>query len=104
MPAGGGRVVSVVEITTFRLAAGADVESFLRSDRRVQTELVPNQPGFLRRTTARDGEQWVVVVLWAARSDASAFDRAAQGHPAHAEFERHLESGSVVLHRYDTLD
>ncbi len=104
MRAGGGRAVSVVEITTFGLAAGADVESFLRADRRVQTELVPNQPGFLRRTTARDGEDWVVVVLWASRSDASAFDRAAQGHPAQAEFERHLEAGSAQTHRYDTLD
>jgi heme-degrading monooxygenase HmoA len=104
VPAGGGGVVSVIEITTFRLAAEADVGSFLHADRRVQTELVPNQPGFLRRTTARDGELWVVVVLWASRSDASAFDRAAQGHPAQAEFERHLESGSVALRHYDTLD
>jgi hypothetical protein len=65
--------VSVVEVTTFQLAAGTDVESFLRSDRRVQTELVPNQPGFLRRTTARRGADWLVVVLWASQSDASAF-------------------------------
>jgi hypothetical protein len=47
--------VSIVEITTFRLAEGVTDESFLALDRRLQTELVPNQPGFLRRTTARLG-------------------------------------------------
>jgi heme-degrading monooxygenase HmoA len=99
--------VSVVEVTTFQLAAGTDVESFLRSDRRVQTELVPNQPGFLRRTTARRGADWLVVVLWASQSDASAFHESVRGdpvHPAQAEFERHLDRASLVMRRYDTLD
>ena len=65
---------------------------------------MPNQPGFLRRTTARDGEHWVVVVLWATRSDASAFDRAADGHPAQEEFDGTSNAGSAQTHRYDTLD
>ena len=96
--------MSVVEITTFRLVAGADDQAFLQADRRVQNELVPNQPGFLRRTTAREGDAWLVVELWAHRAAASAFDEAARGHPAQAEFERHLDPASVVTHRYDTLD
>jgi hypothetical protein len=96
--------VSVVEVTTFRLGAGADDEAFLRSDRRVQNELVPNRPGFLRRTTARDGASWVVVVLWASRSDASAADEATRGQPVRTEFEAHLEPGSARAQRYETLD
>jgi heme-degrading monooxygenase HmoA len=96
--------VSVVEITTFQLAPGADDAAFLQADRRVQTELVPNQSGFLRRTTARDDGTWLVVVLWASRDEASAFDDVARNHPAQAEFQRHLDPASVVMHRFDTLD
>ena len=48
----------------FRLAEEVTDSSFLALDRRLQTELVPNQPGFLRRTTARHGDDWLVVTLW----------------------------------------
>lgn len=96
--------MSVVETTTFELAAGADEAAFLQADRRVQTELVPNQSGFLRRTTARHGREWLVVVLWASGGDASAFDDVAKGHPIQVEFDGHLDRSSVATHRYDTLD
>ncbi|MGP0031119.1 MAG: hypothetical protein ACLPVF_11510 [Acidimicrobiales bacterium] len=96
--------MSVVETTTFRLAAGADEKSFLASDRRVQTELVPNQPGFLRRTTARRDDRWLVVVLWATDADAAAFDEVAAQHPAQLSLEGHLDRASIERHRYDTLD
>jgi len=45
--------MSVVETTSFRLALGANEDAFLALDRRVQTEVIPNHPGFIRRTTAR---------------------------------------------------
>ncbi len=96
--------MSVVETTTFRLRAGADEAAFLTSDRRVQTELVPNQPGFVRRTTARRDGEWVVVTLWASQDDATAFDAAVQGNGVQTEFDGHLEPTSVAVHRYDTLD
>jgi hypothetical protein len=96
--------VSVVETLTFALVDGTDVEAFLASDRRVQTELMPNHPGFLRRTTARQGDEWLVVVLWATQAEATAFDEVAAGHPVQIEFARHLEWSSVVMHRYETLD
>ena len=96
--------MSIVEITTFRLADGITDESFLALDRRIQTELVPNQPGFLRRTTARHGEEWAVVTLGASDADASAYQRNAEGHPLQAEFERDVEAGTFHLTRYTTLD
>ena len=104
--------MSVVEVTTFRLAAAATagaedpaaVTAFLAADRRIQTELVPNQPGFMRRTTARDGADWVVVTLWASRADAAAFDMAAAGHAVQIAFEGHLDRASVATRHYDTLD
>ena len=96
--------MSIVEITTFRLADGITDESFLALDRRIQTELVPNQPGFLRRTTARHGEEWAVVTLWASDADAAAYQRNAEAHPLQAEFERDVEAGTFHLTRYTTLD
>lgn len=96
--------MSIVEITTFRLAEGVTQESFLALDRRVQTELVPNQPGFLRRTTARHGDDWLVVTLWSTDHAAAAFQRAVDGHPLQVAFERTVESGTFHVARYATLD
>jgi heme-degrading monooxygenase HmoA len=96
--------VSIVEITTFRLAEGLTDETFLALDRRMQTELVPNQPGFLRRTTARHGDDWLVVTLWATEADAAAYQRAVEGHPLQVEFEHAAEAGTLHLTRYTTLD
>ena len=96
--------MSIVEITTFRLAEGVTDESFLALDRRVQTELVPNQPGFLRRTTARHGDDWLVVTLWSTEDAAGAFQRAVEGDPLQVEFEQAVEAGSFHLARYTTLD
>jgi hypothetical protein len=95
--------VSIVEITTFRLADGVTDEAFLALDRRIQTELIPNQGGFWRRTTARHGDDWLVVTLWASEEDAAGFQRRIQGHPLQAEFEGALEAGTLHLTRYTTL-
>jgi hypothetical protein len=96
--------MSVVEVATFRLSAETDVSSFLALDKRVQTELVPNQPGFMRRTTARRGVEWVVVTLWASGSAAAAFDAASTGEPVRTEFEGSLEPGTLTTCCYETLD
>ena len=74
--------MSVVEITTFRLAEGVSDEAFLALDRRLQTELVPNQPGFLRRTTARHGDEWLVVTLWSTEDDRRRLRSGPRGRPA----------------------
>jgi heme-degrading monooxygenase HmoA len=96
--------MSIVEITTFRLAEGVADASFLALDRRVQTELVPNQPGFMRRTTARRDNDWVVVTLWSTEDDAAAFLHAVEGDPLQAEFAQAMEAGTSHLVRYATLD
>ena len=96
--------MSIVEITTFRLAEGVTDASFLALDRRLQTELVPNQPGFLRRTTARRGDNWLVVTLWSTEDAAGTFQRVVETHPLQVEFEHSVEGGSFHLARYATLD
>jgi heme-degrading monooxygenase HmoA len=96
--------MSIVEITTFKLADGVSGDSFLALDRRIQTELVPNQPGFLRRTTARHGDDWLVVTLWASDAEAAAYQRAVEAHPLQVELEQAAEAGTLHLTRYTTLD
>jgi heme-degrading monooxygenase HmoA len=96
--------VSIVEVTTFRLAEGVTDASFQALDRRVQTELVPNQPGFMRRTTARHGDEWLVVTLWSTEEAAGAYERTAGGHPLQTAFVDAVEAGTFHLTRYVTLD
>lgn len=96
--------MSVVEVTTFRLAARADEPGFLAIDKRVQTELVPNQEGFMRRTTARRGAGWLVVTLWASEEAAAAFADRVAHEPVWADFTGALEPGSLATSRYETLD
>ena len=96
--------MSVVEVSTFRLSAGTDVPSFLALDKRVQNELVPNQPGFMRRTTAHRDDDWLVVTLWASEEAAAAFAAASTGDPVRAAFEDSQEPGSLTANRYTTLD
>ncbi|HEY2214453.1 MAG TPA: hypothetical protein VGH31_05305 [Acidimicrobiales bacterium] len=95
--------MGLIETTTFRLESGSDEQAFLQSDRRVQTELVPNQPGFLRRTTARSDDGWLVLTLWATNEHAEAFAALAVGHEVQLEFEQHIDAGSVTTRRYETL-
>ena len=96
--------MSVVEITTFRLGAGVSDEVFLALDKRMQTELVPNQPGFLRRTTARRADAWVVVTLWAGEEAAAAFEAATATHEVWRAFLDSVDGASLRSARYDTLD
>jgi hypothetical protein len=97
--------MSVIEITTFRLAPGTGEPAFLDADYRVQTELVPRQPGFVRRTTARheDGE-WLVLQLWRTVADAEATAELARSHPAGSAFAALVDGDSVRVRRYSTLD
>lgn len=94
--------MSIIEITTFRLAPDADSGDFLRADREVQAELYSPAPGFLRRTTARgaDGE-WAVVTLWRSEADADAVDA---GHPTARAFTELVEPGTLTVRRYTPLE
>jgi heme-degrading monooxygenase HmoA len=94
----------VVDVTTFRLAAGTAEDDFLAADRRWQTELVPNREGFVRRTTARRDGEWIVITLWANEADARAFEADSAAHEVRRTFDQHIEAASRRAARYDTLD
>lgn len=96
----------VVEITTFTLAPGVDDATFLEADADYQAELMVSQPGFVRRTLARDGHDWVAVAFWASDEDAmhAETNRTADHAPAGVAFRRLLDPSSVSVARYRALD
>lgn len=97
--------MAVVETFTFRLLPGSDEAAFLDADRAVQTELIPNQAGFIRRTTARgaDGE-WLVVTLWGRAEQAEDYARLAGTEGVGQRFMSFVDGASVRSGRYLTLD
>jgi hypothetical protein len=95
---------AVIEIHTFRLQDGIDEATFLEADRKVQTEFIPNHPGFVRRTTARgESGAWAVVVLWG--SQAAADESAALGasDPVVAAFNGLIDAATYRVERYEEL-
>jgi hypothetical protein len=97
--------MSVVEVTTFRLRPGGEDAEFLELDRRVQTEFIPNHPGFLRRTTARAADgTWAVITLWAGEEEAERSAVLAVDDPVMGAFMASVEPTSLRSDRYHTLD
>src|SRR5437879_11566213 len=72
-PDGEEHMMAVIEMFVFSLVPGTDEAAFLEADQRVQTEFSYQQPGLVRRTTARaDHGDVRVLVLWASGGDGPA--------------------------------
>jgi hypothetical protein len=94
----------MIEITTFRLLPGADEAGFLAADRDVQTGFAYQQPGLIRRTTARGAEgEWVVIELWRSDADADAAAIRRADDPRSAAVSSVIEPSSVRLARFTEL-
>lgn len=97
--------MSVIETLTFRLGPHVDAAAFLDADKRVQAEFVYQQPGVVRRTTARgDNGEWIVLSLWRSAADADAAATLSTRDPAAAAFAACLEPSSGRTTRYAALD
>ena len=100
--------VAVIETMTFRLVDGADEAAFLAVDKRLQTEFAYQQPGLLRRTTARGigdrAGEWVVIDLWARAADADACAQRWDDDPLAQELMAHVDRATVEVRRYQDLD
>jgi hypothetical protein len=97
--------MAVIELVRFRLAPSATEDEVLAADRRAQTEFAYHQPGFVRRTTAHDGDgNWIVVTLWASADDAEAAAGRAVDDGAAAAFVALLDASTLTTSRYETLD
>jgi hypothetical protein len=100
--------MAVIETMTFRLLVGADEEAFLAVDKRLQSEFAYQQPGLLRRTTARGvgdcSGEWVVIDLWARAEDADACAGRWDADPLVDQFMSHVDRSTVEVRRYADLD
>jgi hypothetical protein len=94
----------VIELMQFRLLPEASVDEFLTADHRLQTEFAYQQPGLLRRTTARgnDGE-WVVIDHWRSAELAYACSEQWEHDEIAQAFMRFVDSASVRVQRYSTV-
>jgi hypothetical protein len=94
-----------IVVWTFRLKDGVDTDEFLVANERMQTGFVYQQPGFVRRTTARgeDGE-WLVIGLWGSREEALRAGELAKGDPISRRANAMVDAGSVTVKRFETLD
>jgi hypothetical protein len=67
----------------------------------VQEDFAYQQPGLLRRTTARSSDgQWVVIDLWRSESDADAWASKWDDDPVAERFMRLVDRASVSSERY----
>jgi hypothetical protein len=94
-----------IVVWTFRLKDGIDEDAFLAANERLQTEFVYQQPGFVRRTTARgkDGE-WLVIGVWSSRAEAATAGEAAKGNPISHAANAMVDPSSLIVKRFETLD
>lgn len=92
----------MIEILAFNLIEGSDEEAFVLADKRVQAEFAYQQPGLLRRTTARSigGGSWMVIDLWRSAEDADAADAKRAEDPAAAEFMSFVDRSTMRTARY----
>jgi hypothetical protein len=102
------RDMAAIETMTFRLTSGADDRAFLAADKRLQSDFAYQQPGLLRRTTARGhGDRagdWIVIDLWRSSADADACAARWNGDPVAQEFMSFVDRDSVEVRRYTDLD
>lgn len=94
-----------MELTTFRLRAGADEAAFLAADAVAQA-FHHRQPGVIRRTTMRDvaSGEWAVAILWSSWEHADAAAEAARNDEAMQPYHELVDPSSVQVRRFESLD
>ena len=93
-----------MELLVFSLVDGADEAAFLAADRRVQTEFAYQQPGLLRRTTARGkNDSWAVLDRWASESAADECNARWKSDPVAQEFMAFVDPATVRTARFYEL-
>jgi hypothetical protein len=95
----------IVEIATFRLSATVEERAFLEADEQVQQAFFPYRDGAVRRTTARgqDGT-WLVLTMWGSLENAVSADAASGSDDACRAFAAMIDTDSMRVERYETLD
>jgi hypothetical protein len=94
----------MIELLVFSLVDGADESAFLAADKKVQTEFAYQQPGLLRRTTARGkSDSWAVLDIWASEEAADACNARWETDPVAQEFMAFVDPATVRTARFHEL-
>jgi len=97
--------LALIETFQFCLTPDADEAAFLAVDKRLQSDFAYQQPGIVRRTTARgDNGEWIVIDLWQSAADADACAATWESDALAQEFMAFVDRESVRVTRYETLD
>ena len=95
----------MIETLRFRLQRGADEQEFLLADKRLQSAFAYQQPGLLRRTTARgDESDWLVISLWDSPASADAGDPLRSDNTACREFVTFIDLTTMRSDRFQELE
>jgi hypothetical protein len=82
-----------------------DEDRFRRADTLLQQDFAYQQPGLLRRTTARSPTgDWVVIDLWRSPSDADSSVRRGDDDPTVQAFMALVDPVTTDMARYLELD
>jgi hypothetical protein len=88
----------------FRLRAETSENDFLATDRRLQTDFAYQQPGLLRRTTARSNNgQWLVIDYWRTEADADACAERWEQDQIAQSFMDLIDRTSIRVERFWTI-
>lgn len=95
----------MIELQVFSLSTGADEQAFLACDKRLQSDFSYQQPGLLRRTTARGAEGgWAVLQLWSSEQEADDAHRRFEADPLAREWTSYVDQRTVRSARWFELD
>jgi hypothetical protein len=94
----------MIEITTFRLHVGVEVQTFALLDARLQTEFFYVQPGLQRRTTVRsDDGTWASIIVWDSPEQADAAIEKTEDFALFGDVLSMMDLMTIESRRYDTL-
>lgn len=94
----------VIEVATFKLRSGVQVEDFSALDLAVKTEHISKQPGYISRESGFDKQTWVVVVHWRSLEDADASMNSFMTVPAAQPFMDKLDASTMQMSRYHVVN
>jgi hypothetical protein len=92
---------SVIEVVTFKLKPGITPEEFAPIAKRVETQHVARQPGFISRESAAgpNGEM-LAIVHGRSIKDAEASMASFEKAPAAADFMAKIDASTMTMRRY----
>jgi hypothetical protein len=98
------QMTHVIEVATFDLQPGVNVEDFKKLDLLVKTEYIAIQPGYMSRISGFDQDKWVVIVHWKSVEEADASMSSFMTALPAKEFMRKLDVSTMKMSRYITAN